>query len=59
MDSAGGIVFNSHLTPSQGSVVARLVRERCWVLCELDDIETDVLWDTRAQVSIIPERFIR
>ena len=32
--------------------------EKCLVRCELNDIETDVLWDTGAKVLIIPERFI-
>ena len=32
--------------------------EKCLVRCELNDIENDVLWDTGAKVSIIPERFI-
>ena len=33
--------------------------EKCLVRCELNDTETDIFWDTGAQVSIIPERFIR
>ena len=58
-DSADENVFISHLTPSQGNTVATLVGEKCHVRCELHGIETDVLWDTGAQVSIIPERLLR
>jgi hypothetical protein len=58
-DSADENVFISHLTPSQRNTVAKLVGEKCHVRCELNGIETDVLWDTGAQVSIIPERVLR
>ena len=58
-DSADENVFMSHLTTSQQSTVAKLVREKCHVRCELNGMETNVLRDTGAQVSIIPERVIR
>jgi hypothetical protein len=51
-DSADENVFISHLTPSQRNTEAKLVGEKCHVRCELNGIETDVLWDTGAQVSI-------
>jgi hypothetical protein len=58
-DSADENVFISHLTSSQRNTVPKLVGEKCHVRCELNGIETDVLWDTGTQVSIIPERILR
>ena len=44
-DSVDENVFMSHLTPSQQSTVAKLVGEKCHVRCELNGMETNVLWD--------------
>ena len=58
-DSADTNVFVSHLTPKQSSTIAKLVGEKCQVKCQLNGKETEVLWDTGAQVSIIPERIMQ
>ena len=58
-DSADANVFASHLTPNQRSTIVKLVGEKCNVRCELNGVETEVLWDTEAQVSIIPARLVR
>ena len=43
-----------HLTPKEQSKVVSLVGKKCLVKCLLDNCELDVLWDTGAQVSMIP-----
>ena len=45
--------FVSHLTPSKYTKIAKLVGRWCTVRCLLNDIESQVLWDTGAQVSIL------
>ena len=45
--------FVSHLTPNEHTEIAKLVGRRCTVRCLLNDIESQVLWDTGAQVSIL------
>ena len=44
--------FVSHLTPKQALRIANLVGKRCIVNCHLNDKETEVLWDTGAQVFV-------
>ena len=46
-------VFVSHLLPQEHAQVVRLVGHKCTVKCVLNGFETDALWDTGAQVSII------
>ena len=46
-------VFVSHLSPQQHAQIVRLVGRKCIVTCSLKGLETDALWDTGAQVSII------
>ena len=58
-DSVDTNVFVSHLTPKQKSTVAKLVKEKCQVMCQLNGQEVEILWDTGAQVSIIPERVLQ
>ena len=58
-DSADTNVFVSHLTPKQRNTVAKLVGEKCQVMCQLNGQEVEILWDTGAQVSIIPERVLQ
>ena len=43
-----------HLTPKQHKEVARLVGGKCLVECYLQGVHTEALWDTGAQVSIVP-----
>lgn len=37
----------------------RLVGRKCTVKCLLDGVGTESLWDTGAQVSIIPNNWVR
>ena len=53
-----GKSFSSHLTPSEHAKIAKLVGRRCTVRCCLNDIESTVLWDTGAQVSIMSRGMI-
>ena len=50
--------FVSHLTPSEYTKIAKLVGRRCTVRCLLNDIESQVLWDTGAQVSILSKEMM-
>ncbi len=47
-----------HLTPKQHKEVARLVGSKCIVECYLQGVHTQALWDTGAQVSIVPLSWI-
>lgn len=47
--------FVSHLTPNQTSKIAKLVGKRCLISCKLNGMETDALFDTGAQVSIVSQ----
>jgi hypothetical protein len=58
-DSADTNMFVSHLTPKQRDTVVKLVGEKCQVKCQLNGRETEILWDTGAQVSILPERILK
>ena len=58
-DSADTNVFVSHLTSKQRITIAKLVGEKCQVRCQLNGKETEVLWDTGAQVSILPEKLLQ
>ena len=51
-------VYVSHITPKQQARVTKLVGRKCTVRCQLNDIDTEALWDTGAQVSIIPEYIV-
>ena len=48
----------SHLTPREQTKVIRLVGRKCMVKCLLNNSELDVLWDTGAQVSLIPSELL-
>ena len=52
-------VFVSHLSPQEHSQVVRLVGRKCTVKCLLNGVETDALWDTGAQVSIISRSWLK
>ena len=49
----------SHLTPSEHAKVIGLVGKKCMVKCLLNDCEFNMLWDTGAQVSIIPVELLQ
>ena len=44
----------SHLTPTEHAKVIDPIGKKCIAKCLLNDCEIDILWDTGAQVSIIP-----
>ena len=46
-------VYLSHMSPKEHTTVVQLVGRKCMVNCELNGQETEALWDTGAQVSII------
>ena len=48
----------SHSSPQQHAQVVRLVGRKCIVKCLLNGLETDALWDTGAQVSIISHSWL-
>ena len=52
-------VFVSHLSPQEHARVVRLVWRKCTVKCLLNGLETDALWDTGAQVSIISHSWLK
>ena len=52
-------VFVSHLSPQEHAQVVRLVGRKCIVKCLLNGLETDALWDTGAQVSIISHSWLK
>ena len=47
--------FVSHLTPKQTSKIAKLVGKRCLISCEMNGRQTEALFDTGAQVSIVSQ----
>ena len=51
--------FVSHLLPKEHAQVIRLVGRKCTVKCLLNGVETEALWDTGAQVSIIPNNWVK
>lgn len=51
-------IFCSHLSPQKHSKLVKLVGERCTIKCHLNNKETEALWDTGAQVSIVSQEFL-
>ena len=51
--------FVTHLNPKQRMTLVRLVGRKCSVKCYLNDQPVEVLWDTGAQVSIVPESLLK
>lgn len=51
--------FVSHLSPREHAQVVRLVDRKCSVRYLLNGIETEALWDTGAQVSIISHSWMK
>lgn len=46
-------MFACHLTPRQQGKLTKLVGEKCTVNCTIQGKETEALWDTGAQVSVV------
>ena len=51
-------MYVSHLTPNQHAKVAKLVGKRCMIQCVMNDVQTEALWDTGSQVSIVSKDWI-
>ena len=51
-------IFLSHLTLKQQAKIVNLVGQRCTVNCQLNGKAAKVLWDTRAQVSMVSKDFL-
>ena len=50
--------YISHLTPVQQNTVIKLIGSRCLINCLIDDVLTEALWDTGAQVSIASREWV-
>ena len=57
-DTSDSGMYVSHLTPNQHAKVAKLVGKRCMVQCVMNNVQTQALWDTGAQVSIVSKDWI-
>ena len=57
-DSEDDQVFVSHLTPKEKKTVAKLIGSKCLIHCHMNGVESAVLLDTGAQVSIVPKQFV-
>ena len=57
-DSHPSIIL-SHLTPKQQTKIVNLVGQHCMVNCQSNGKATKVLWDTRAQVSMVSKEFLQ
>lgn len=52
-------VGHCYINPSRRAKVAKLIGQRCMVSCFINGVKTDVLWDTGAQVSLIPHNWVK
>ena len=57
-DACDPAFFNSHITAKQRGKIARLVGNKYIVKCCLDQEESEVLWDTGAQVYLISQEML-
>ena len=57
-DSNDDHIFNSHLTPLEHQKIAKLIGQKCEINCSLDGIESKVLLNTGADVSLISRHFL-
>ena len=51
-------VYVSHLTPKERVTLGNLVGRKCTIECLLDGVQTEALWDTGAQVSVLSKDFL-
>ena len=58
LDETHSDIFISHLTPKQQQKVLSLIGRRCSIQAKLNEKETEILWDTGAQVSIISSHLL-
>ena len=57
-DASDSGMYVSHLTQNQHAKVAKQVGTRCMVQCVMNNVQTQALWDTSVQVSIISKDWI-
>ena len=50
--------FESHLSPTQKNKLVRLVGEKCNINCTINNVNSEVLWDTGSQVSLISKEWV-
>lgn len=50
--------YRTHLTPKQHTKVVNIVGKKCIINCLLNGIRSTALWDTGAQVSIVPKEWV-
>ena len=51
-------MFSSHLSEGQQQEIVQLVGRRCEVNCQIGGEDTNALWDTGAQVSLISTKWL-
>ena len=51
--------YESHLSPAQKNKLVKLVGEKCNINCTINNVNSEVLWDTGSQVSMIGKEWIR
>ena len=51
-------MFLSHLTPKEKKTVAKLIGSKCLFHCHMNGVESTVLLDTGAQISIVSKQFV-
>ena len=52
-------ISRSSLTPKEEIKMAKLVGQKCTLKCFLDDVKTEVLWDTGAEVALISNAWLQ
>ena len=57
-DSSDTGMFVSHLPPKKHAKIAKLVGWKCSIKSLVNDVDIVALWDTGAQVSILPEHIL-
>ena len=51
--------YTSHLTPKEDERVVKLIGGRCLLKCDLENVDTKLLYDTGAQVSILSKPWLK
>ena len=50
---------NSSLTPKQKLKLVKLVGQKCTINCSLDGVQTEALWDTGAEVTVVGKQWLQ
>ena len=51
-------VYVCHLTPKQRNALVQLIGRKCTILCSLNNVKVEALWDTGAQVFLVSREFL-